>query len=54
MSLGGQRAAQGEPSMESGSNAGFKGNTCRFQKRGIMGFKTLNHSMLNSLCVVKF
>ena len=49
-----ERVAQGKPSVESGSKAGFKANPYRFQKRGIMGLKTLNHSMLNLLCVVKF
>ena len=49
-----ESAAQGKANVEPGSSAGLKGNPCRFQKRGIMGLKNLNHSMLNSLCVAKF
>lgn len=50
-----ERGAQGKPGAWSPDcNAGFKGNPCSFPKRGIMGFKNLNHSILNSLCFKKY
>lgn len=48
-----QMAILFEISKECLGKTGFKGNPIVSEKR-TMGFKTLNHSMLNLLCVVKF